>query len=81
MKGKLPKLTQEPILYVDCTPNKDYPVRILRAHLQNCQCMWADNVGGEETKNPLLVMMNNHNRKRAGFLEKAIKILETHSPT
>ena len=78
MKTELPKLTQEPLLLVDCTPDKYYPIRILQAHWRNCQCMWADNTGGEETENPLLVLMNDHNRKRAEFLNEAIGILEEH---
>jgi len=76
VKTKLPKLTQEPLLHVDCTPDKEYPIRILQAHLGNCQCMWSDNTGGEETKNPLLVMMNDHNRQRAEILERAIALLQ-----
>ena len=73
----LPPLTQEPILHVDATPDEDYPLRILRAYRENCDCMWATTTDGkEDAASPLLVLMNEHNRKRAIILNKAILFLE-----
>jgi len=42
------KLSQEPILYIDATPNDDYPIRILRAYRENCNATWTDNTTGKE---------------------------------
>ena len=75
-KSALPPLTQQPILHIDMTPTPDLALRILKAYLHDCDCMWADNTGGEETKHPLLVMMNEDNKKRARILNEAIRILE-----
>jgi len=73
MKSRLPKITQEPIIYVDATPDKDYPLRILRAYRENCNCKWEST---EQNPHPLLVEMNKANDKRAQLLDNAIKILE-----
>ena len=73
---KLPKLTKEPLVHVDATPDKEYPLRILRAHRQNCDCNWTDNTAGEEPMNPLLKTMNEHNKQRAEILDMAIRKLE-----
>lgn len=73
---KLPDLTQQPILYIDGTPNEDYPLRILRAYRQNCNCMWSETTTGGEPQNPLLQLMNEHNRQRAEILDRAIRLLE-----
>jgi len=72
---KLPKLTKKAILWVDETPDEGYPLRILRAYRQNCDCMWSDNTSGEESSNPIFKLMNEHQRKRADILDKAIKAL------
>jgi len=77
IKSSLPPLTQQPLLHIDMTPTPDMALRILRAYRQDCDCMWADNTGGEETKNPFLARMNEDNRKRARILNEAIRILET----
>ena len=74
--NKLPLLTQEPIKVVDATPDEDFPLRILRAYRQDCDCMWAESTTGEEPTNPLLKQMNEDNRKRAEILDKAIRKLE-----
>lgn len=73
---KLPKMTQEALMHVDCTPDKDYPLRILRAHRENCNVRWASTTeeGVEET-NPLLLKMNQDCAERAKLLGKAIAIL------
>ena len=76
----LPELTQQPILYVDGTPDKGYPLRILEAYRQECDCKWADTTDGEETENPLLKMMNEHCEKRAEILDRAIKLLREIEP-
>lgn len=73
---KLPKLTEEPVLYVDLTPDEDLPLRILKAYRQRCDCNWAEDTDGGEIKNPLLIMMNQNNAQRAEILDKAIAILE-----
>lgn len=76
--GKLPDLTQQPVQHVDATPNEGYPLRILRAYRQHCDCNWAETTDGQEATNPLLVMMNEQNRQRAEILDRAIQLLEAH---
>ena len=73
---ELPKLTKEPMLHVDLTPNEDLPLRILKAYREDCNCNWAEDTDGGEVKNPLLIYMNKNNEERAEILDKAIKILE-----
>ena len=73
---KLPELTNQPILFIDGTPNKDYSLRILRAYRQLCNCRWGDTANGTDTENPLLKLMNEHCRQRAEILDKAITTLE-----
>lgn len=73
---KLPKFTQEAILHIDSTPDKDYPLRILRAYRENCNVKWSSSAGEEKTTtNPLLIKMNQDCDERARILDKAIKIL------
>jgi hypothetical protein len=69
----LPKVSQEPIIYVDATPDKEYPLRILQAHRGNCNCKWV-------TDSPDIVLdfMNKANDQRAEILDKAIAILEKY---
>ena len=67
----MPKVTQEPIIHVDATPNEEYPLRILRAHRENCNCKWV-----AEPQNKLIDMMNEDCDKRAKFLDIAISLLE-----
>ena len=74
--AKLPNLTQQPILYVDATPNEEYPLRILRAYRHFSDCQWAEDTDGGPVKNQLLKVMNKNNETRAKILDKAIKLLE-----
>jgi len=67
----LPEVTQEPIMHVDCTPDDEYPLRILRAYRENCNVRWASDLD-----NPLMVAMNEACQKRAVILDKAISILQ-----
>lgn len=72
MSDLVPKVTRQPIVYVDATPDEDFPLRILQAYRDNCDVLWADNTGSEETTHPLLVAMNECQHKRAEILERAI---------
>jgi len=71
-KSELPPINGETILHINGTPDKDYPLRILQAYRQNCDCKWADNTGKNEPTNSLFKMMNEQNDKRAMLLDKAI---------
>ena len=73
--SELPPITGQAIQYVDGTPNEDYPLRILRSYRQQCDCMWAESITGEEPLNPLLKMMNDQNRHRGEILDRAMKKL------
>lgn len=69
----LPETTQEPIIHVDATPNEEYPLRILRAYRENCNCKWVS-----QPANPLTDLMNATCDERAKILDKAIAILENN---
>lgn len=73
-ENKLPPITQEAILGVDGTPNREYPLRILRAHRENCNCKWVS-----DSPNPLFDVMNEMCDQRAKILDAAIKVLEQHN--
>ena len=73
--NKLSLLTKQPILYVEAQPDTDYPIRILQAYRDNCDCLWADNTSGEETKIQPFIMMNETQKERARILDRAIAIL------
>jgi len=76
-KSILPPMTQQPILYIDMTPTDDLALRILRAYRENCDCRWSGDTDGSAIEdNPMLQMMNEHQDKRAGILDKAITVLE-----
>lgn len=70
------KIIREPIINVDATPDIEYPIRILKAYRENCNCVWTDNTIGEEPANPIYRQMNEDCRKRVAILDKAIRILE-----
>jgi len=71
----LPELTQEPIHYVDSTPDEGYPLRILQAYRENCNSRWSDSASGENM-NPLYDLMNKHQEQRAEILDRAIEKLQ-----
>ena len=69
------KIEGKPIIHVDVTPDEDYPLRILRAYRENCNCRWASSTDGQ-AMNPLCIKMNEACEKRAEILDRAIKKLE-----
>ena len=76
---KLPPLTEKPLIHVDATPDKYYPLRILEVYRQNCNCRWASDTDGSAVEtNPLLKAMNDANDERAKWLDKAIEVLKKH---
>ena len=70
---ELPKVIQEPILFVECTPDNEYPLRILQSYRDNCNCKWKDSLS-----NPIYDVMNKHQDERAEILDKAIVLLKKH---
>ena len=69
------KLIPEPIHHVDATPDKQYPLRILRAYRENCNSKIATSSDGS-CDNPLFQYMNECSEERAKILDEAIQILE-----
>lgn len=71
-----PPVTQEPILHVDSMPDSEYPLRILRAYLENTNVRW--DLSGEFSKEVRVIYegMNEASAKRARILDRAIRILE-----
>jgi len=64
-------VSQQSIIYVDATPNDDYPLRILRAYRENCNVRIVS-----DPPNPMYEFMNQCQISRAAILDKAIQILE-----
>jgi len=71
------ELTQEPIQYVDATPDEEYPLRILQAYRENCNCKFTDNTAGNEPEHWLCKQMNEDCDKRAAILDRAIMVIKT----
>lgn len=64
------ELSQEPLLWIDSTPDPQYPIRILEAHLMNCRGkLFAD------PPSQLVDMMNRLQEERAVILEGALDTL------
>lgn len=71
--SKFPEINREPITHIDATPDKDYPLRILRTYRDNCSMKWYSDT--DERLSPIFIEMNIIQDKRAQILDKAIKIL------
>lgn len=72
--SELPPISQQPIVFVDATPDAGYPLRILRAYRQHCECKWI--ITSPEHDNPVNHIMNEHNEQRAKILDRAVAVLE-----
>jgi len=72
---KIPTLISQKEIDIDEAPNKNYPLRILKAYRDKCNCKWETNADSK-TKS-LWEIMNEHQDQRAKILDKAIAILET----
>lgn len=72
--SKWPNLTQQPVEFLDGTPDAEYPIRILQAYRDNCNCRWSTDTEGD-CDNPLFTLMNQHCEERAKILDKAIAVL------
>ena len=64
---EVPGLTYHEIHHVDATPDDEYPIRILEAYRQECDCHYEANPPSQ-----LWEMMNEHNKQRIAILDKAI---------
>ena len=76
---KLPTLTQQPVEHIDCTPDSEYPLRILRAYLHNAECKWQLSGKASPEQRRVYALMNVHCDQRAAILKAAITILEQHA--
>ena len=74
-ESQFPLITTEPIQHVDATPDADYPLRILRAHRQNCRCKWQVS-GLDEFQTGIYEAINRAQDERVKILDNAIAILE-----
>ena len=68
---KIPKMNKEMLIYVDSTPDDGYPLRILKAHRENCNCRYM-----AEPPSALWDEMNKFQEQRAEILDRAIETLE-----
>lgn len=74
-------MTLPEVLFLDATPDEGYPLRILKAYRQQCDCRWSTTTDADGTVNPVLdpaalEQMNKDNDKRAEILDRAIALLE-----
>ena len=69
-------MTQEPIIHVDCTPDDEYPLRILRAYRERCNVRWE---ATGSVSSEVCDLINEHCEQRAIILDKAIAILEAQA--
>lgn len=74
-RKELPDLSQQSVGFVDGTPDREYPLRILRAYRENCNCKWVT----RGKPDPLLDAMNDTQVERAKLLDEAIRVLEEHN--
>jgi len=73
---RMPDLTKQPLNHVDGTPNKDYPIRILKSFRENCNCHYTSSSdGSEDGLSEFMKEMNRNQEKRAKILDEAIAIL------
>jgi len=72
----LPQISHEYLTYVDATPDRQYPLRILKAHRHNCDCKWV-----AHPPSPIYDLVNQSNDQRAKILDEAIEILAKHFNT
>ena len=71
---EIPKLETELLLNVDATPDKNYVLRILQAHRQNCNCKYEVH-GLSEGETKLWDTMNELQDQRIKLLDEAIEKL------
>jgi hypothetical protein len=69
-----PLLTQEPVLFINNTPDEEYPLRILQTYRKNCNCFWSTE-GLDVSTMQIYEVMNDHQKQRAKLLDNAINIL------
>jgi len=64
-------------LYVDATPDENYPLRILQAYRRIGNSKWSSSSMEIDEDHPLIRAMNEAQEKRNALLDKAIEILAT----
>ncbi len=75
MSETTPKLSREPIILVDSTPDSEYPIRILRAYRVNATALWKCE-GMSDATTAVYEQMNYDQLARARLLDAAIHRLE-----
>ena len=73
---KLPSVTQQPILQIDCRPDSDYSLRILRAYRENANVRWDLSGDFPPQLKFAYEQMNKASEKRGKILDMAINVLE-----
>ena len=64
------------IIHIDGTPDEYYPLRILKAYRQNCECKFSNSSGNVTEDSVLINKLNEMQDERAKILDNAMKILE-----
>ena len=77
-KSEYPEIVnKQEVMFIDSTPDENYPLRILQTYRHRCKERWATESDGS-CDNPLYRLMNEHQEQRAKLLDKAIAILKVH---
>jgi hypothetical protein len=70
--------TQGVLTGIDSTPDVYYPIRILEAYRENCNCKWVDTSDENGTANFLIIKMNKACDERALILDRVISVLKEY---
>mgnify|MGYP001558677985 CR=1 FL=1 len=68
------ELKGEALLHIDATPDKEYPIRILKAHRFYCDMRWH-----ADPPSAFCDEINRLQDERAKILDRAIAVLERHN--
>ena len=71
-------LTRAPVVWLDATPDADYPLRLLRAHRESHTVRWAQAIDGDEASARAVERIEQDQNDRVRYLDEAIRVLETH---
>jgi hypothetical protein len=73
-------MDKQEAMFIDATPNDDYPLRILEAYRERCNYKWSESSGEINVTNaPIMKVMNDAQDRRAEILDKAIARLRSKS--
>ena len=73
-------MKQQENLFIDATPDEDYPIRILKAYRERANYKYSKSKGEINlTNEPIMKAMNDAQDRRAEILDRAIAKLRSKS--